>query len=75
MVARIATGEIEEPKTTRSPAAELGSKGGKSRAAKLSPEKTQRIAKQAAKHRWGEVDAGRPCHIVAQCRRAVFSHC
>jgi hypothetical protein len=53
MVGRIATGEIEDKKApAKSAAAELGSKGGKARAAKLSPEKRKEIAKKAAKKRW-----------------------
>jgi hypothetical protein len=53
MVGRIATGEIEDAKApAKSAAAELGSKGGKARAKKLSPEKRKEIAKKAAKKRW-----------------------
>lgn len=55
MIGRIATGEIEEkpPATTKSAAAvELGSKGGKARAAGLSAKKRSEIAKKAAKKRW-----------------------
>jgi hypothetical protein len=54
MVARIATGEIEEPRDpVKSAAAELGSRGGKARAAKLSRKKRKEIAQKAAKKRWG----------------------
>jgi hypothetical protein len=47
-----------EPDPTKNPAAvELGRlgglKGGKARAAKLSPAKRKAIAKKAAKKRWG----------------------
>ena len=55
MVGRIATGEIEErpPASARNAAAvELGSKGGKARAAGLSAKKRSEIAKNAAKARW-----------------------
>ena len=53
-VMRIATGEEEEePDSARSAAAELGSRGGKARAAKLSPTQRRRIAKAAAAVRWG----------------------
>jgi hypothetical protein len=56
-VMRIATGEIEESGTTedgRSKAAvELGRKGGKARADKLSARKRREIAKRAAVARWG----------------------
>jgi len=55
MVARIATGEIED--TKRDPGTEAnrkgGLKGGKARAAKLSAAKRKTIAKKAAKARWG----------------------
>jgi len=54
MVGRIATGEIEEAKApAKSAAAELGSKGGKARAANLSKKKRSEIAKKAATKRWG----------------------
>jgi hypothetical protein len=52
---RIATGEIEETATDdgKSKAAvELGSKGGKARAKKLSARKRAEIAKKAARVRW-----------------------
>jgi hypothetical protein len=53
MVARIATGEIQEPKAApKSAAAELGSKGGKARAKALSGKKRKEIAKKAAQKRW-----------------------
>ncbi|HXP76641.1 MAG TPA: hypothetical protein VN823_21070 [Stellaceae bacterium] len=55
MVAKIATGEITEDLTRqRSAAAELGSLGGKARAAKLSKKKRAEIARKAAKSRWGK---------------------
>lgn len=53
-VMRIATGEVEEKLPERSAAAELGSKGGKARAASLSKAKRAAIAKAAAKARWGK---------------------
>jgi hypothetical protein len=52
-VMRIATGEIEEKPVPKSAAAELGSKGGKARAAKLSKTKRATIARKAAAKRWG----------------------
>jgi hypothetical protein len=54
-VMRIATGEeTKELETDRakSAAAELGSRGGKARAAKMTPERRREIAKKAAKTRW-----------------------
>ena len=51
-VMRIATGEEEERLPERSAAAELGSRGGKARAAKLSKKKRTEIARKAAKKRW-----------------------
>jgi hypothetical protein len=58
MIARIATGEIEEdtpPDDGKDPAAvALGRKGGKARAAGLTAKKRSEIAKKAAKARWKE---------------------
>jgi hypothetical protein len=51
-VMRIATGEEEEEATARSAAAELGSLGGKARAAKLSKKRRSEIARKAAAKRW-----------------------
>lgn len=55
----VATGEVEdkEPETTKNPAAVAlgklgGLKGGKARAAKLTPEQRKAIAEKAAKTRW-----------------------
>ena len=57
-VAKIATGEIEEDidrETGKSKAAmELGRKGGKARAAKMTPERRKEIARKAALERWAE---------------------
>jgi hypothetical protein len=53
MVGRIATGEIEEggePETKA--AATLGRRGGKARAASLTPEQRSEIARAAAAARW-----------------------
>lgn len=53
MVARIATGEIaEEREELPSAAAEMGRKGGKARASKMSPERRTEIARKAAVKRW-----------------------
>ena len=54
MTAKIATGEIEEQTdpSPRSAAAELGSLGGKARAASLSKKKRTEIARKAAATRW-----------------------
>jgi hypothetical protein len=60
MVAKIATGEIEERPVTpedegKDPAAvALGSKGGKARAAGLSAKRRKEIAAKAAKSRWSK---------------------
>ena len=56
MVAKIATGEIEEPVEDdgKDKAAQvLGRKGGKARALKLTPERRSEIARKAAAKRWG----------------------
>ncbi|MBN4046607.1 RNA-binding protein [bacterium AH-315-P15] len=60
-VMELATGQIEEeaskPKDGKNKAAqELGRKGGKARASKLTPEKRQEIARKAAKKRWQKSD-------------------
>jgi hypothetical protein len=53
MVAKIATGEIEdEREELTSAAAQLGRKGGKARAAKMPPERRAEIARKAAQKRW-----------------------
>jgi hypothetical protein len=53
MVAKIATGEVEdEREELTSAAAQLGRKGGKARAEKLTPEQRKEIAKKAAEKRW-----------------------
>lgn len=50
MVAKIATGEIEE--NVANAAATLGSKGGNARASKLTPKERKLIARKAAQARW-----------------------
>jgi hypothetical protein len=52
MVARIATGEIEERQSSESAAAALGRKGGQARAKALGKKKRAEIARKAAKSRW-----------------------
>ena len=52
LVGKIATGEVVEEAPPRSAAAELGAKGGKARAAKLSKKRRAEIAKKAAASRW-----------------------
>jgi len=51
-VMRIATGEGTEEIAVKSAAAELGSRGGKARAAKLSKKRRAQIARKAATKRW-----------------------
>lgn len=52
-VARIATGEVEDKRDElSSAAAEMGRKGGKIRASKLTAEQRSEIAKKAAAKRW-----------------------
>jgi hypothetical protein len=48
----IATGQETEDIAVKSAAAELGSRGGKARAAKLSKQKRAEIARKAAAKRW-----------------------
>lgn len=53
MIARIATGEIEEDsEPATKAAAALGKRGGNARAASLTPEQRSQIAKIAAEARW-----------------------
>jgi general stress protein YciG len=55
MVAKIATGELEDQTDPlQSAAAKLGRKGGKARAAKMSPERRAEIARKAAAKRWAK---------------------
>jgi hypothetical protein len=54
-IAQIATGEVEDDAVDdgKDPAAKsLGAKGGKARAARLTPEQRSEIARKAAKARW-----------------------
>jgi hypothetical protein len=52
-VMRIATGEEEEElDRAKSAAAELGARGGKARAAKMSPAERVAVARKAAQSRW-----------------------
>jgi hypothetical protein len=52
MVARIATGEVEDKITQKAYTREAGRIGGKARAVKLSAKKRKEIARKAAKVRW-----------------------
>jgi hypothetical protein len=53
MVAKIATGEIEDDREElTSAAAQLGRKGGTARAERMSPERRAEIARAAAEKRW-----------------------
>jgi len=55
LIGKIATGEVEDTKPApKSAAAELGSKGGKARAASLSKAKRKAIAKKAIAARWSK---------------------
>jgi hypothetical protein len=55
-VARLAVGDEEEKLNDGKSAAaqELGSKGGRARMRKLSPERRKEIAKKAAEKRWNK---------------------
>lgn len=58
MVAKIATGEIEEPDDGKNKAAvELGRRGGQARAKKLSKKRRAEIAQKAATVRWHKRDS------------------
>lgn len=52
-VMRIAIGEeTDEPDVAKSAAQELGSRGGKARAARMTPERRSEIARKGAAKRW-----------------------
>jgi hypothetical protein len=55
MVARIATGEIEDNPDGKEYARKGGLKGGKARAEKLSGHRRKEIAQKAAKIRWSKI--------------------
>jgi hypothetical protein len=58
LVARIATGEVDDtPEDDGKDVAAkaLGSKGGKARAAKMTPERRAEVARTAAQRRWSKV--------------------
>jgi hypothetical protein len=55
MIAKIATGEVDDPPPDdgKDPAAKaLGKKGGEARAKAMTPERRAEIAKNAAESRW-----------------------
>jgi hypothetical protein len=55
MIGKIATGEIEDDTNgAKSAAAQLGSLGGKKRAANMTPEQRKEIAQKAAAKRWAD---------------------
>lgn len=55
MIGKIATGEIEDERDdVKSAAAQLGSLGGKKRAANMTPERRAEIARKAADKRWSK---------------------
>jgi hypothetical protein len=55
MIAKIATGEIEDAtERLSSAAAEMGRKGGQARAESMTPERRAEIAKAAATKRWAK---------------------
>lgn len=55
MIAKIATGEVEDERDElSSAAAELGRKGGKKRSENMTPERRAEIARAAAQKRWSK---------------------
>lgn len=54
MIGKIATGEIEDTSNASSAAAQLGSLGGKKRAANMTPGRRREIAQAAATKRWAK---------------------
>ena len=62
MIAKIATGEIEDITTEdgkNAAAVALGRMGGKARAAGMSPKKRKEIARKAAQTRWAKSESRR----------------
>ena len=53
MVAKIATGEVEEDAYRTPLRRRSGAAGGAARAAKMAPEERRAVAKKAANARWG----------------------
>lgn len=51
-IVQIAAGEVDDAPPADTTAQALGRKGGRARAAKISPERRAEIAKAAAKSRW-----------------------
>jgi hypothetical protein len=59
-VAKILTGEVEQNlDRVKSAAAELGARGGKARAAKMTAKRRTEIAKRAARARWQKAPTSR----------------
>lgn len=57
MLAKIATGEIEDERDpVSSAAAEMGRRGGKKRAENMTAERRTEIARKAASKRWSRAD-------------------
>ena len=55
MMVDIASGEVEDKGEEKDEAAQaMGRKGGKARAATMSPERRREIAQKAAQKRWGK---------------------
>ena len=55
MIGKIATGEIEDERDpVASAAAEMGRRGGKTRAENMTPERRAEIARKAAAKRWAK---------------------
>lgn len=56
LIARIATGEVEDKPSAAPNRAKGGKAGGKARAQRLSPEQRRMIAERASKKRWGSAE-------------------
>lgn len=75
MTGKFATGEIEDARAElSSAAAQLGSKGGKARAAAISPERRAQIGRQAAylpRQNQASFSARRCRELTLSCRDAL----
>jgi len=60
LITDIATGEAPDDSPKDPAAVALGSKGGKARAATMTPERRAEIARKAAAKRWGDSRGTKP---------------
>lgn len=64
----------EEREQLRSAAMELGSRGGKARAANMSPRRRRELARHAAESRWRKRDRGADACVLTWCGGGTYLH-